>query len=260
MGLLDRFRESSATRCVQVALDAGKPSDESVAALHMLAEIGTERCVPVLCDVLVRNVLALQIPAARALTLIYKRQASQRILEALHSAALNERQPPQARQAAVESLGEVVDVHHARGLVEVLESSRSPVPVRSAALRCLKRLGYSEILERLVESAIFGPRLDPRAEIRRWAVHELIALEDREKLNKLHEIILGRRKLRYRAVSAEAGGPGTLIALLAEVDSHGALPYLEEMHDHDNPALREAATRTLGALKAAQSAPAPPSP
>ena len=252
MGFLSRMRESAAIRCIQASLSEKKSSGDGVAAARRLSELGSERCIPILKDALFREHLPLKVQSARALAAIYQREPSNRILEILHSAALNERQPAQARQAAVESLAEIIDVRHPGSLIEILKSARSPVAVRATALRCLKRLGYPQVLERLVECAIFGKTLDPRGEIRTWATRELTALEDRDKLSKLFEIIHGRRRLKYRAINPKSGGPGALVSLMPRIDARGCRRYLEDMVADENPAIHEAAEIALAALKAPQ--------
>ena len=249
MGFLSRFKESKATRCVQVALKQKKPSAEALAAARGLSEFGGERCIPVLCDALAKGGAPLQVEAARALAGVHARCPDKSILGALNSAILHERKQAEARQAAIESLVQLVDVRHAGSLIEVLKSNRSPMPVRSAALKGLKKLGYPEFLERLVESVLFGKPLDPRGEIRKWATNELIALDDSEKLSKIHEIAHGRRKLRYRAISDAAGGPAVLVHLMARIDPRLSVRYLHQMADDENPAIRAAAARALQDIK-----------
>jgi len=250
MGLLARFKESSAIRCIEAALKQDEPPDSSVAAARRLGDVGTDRCIPILKEALFQDDLRLQVQAARAFAAIYKRQPDPQILEILNVAVLNERQSAQARQAIVECIAEITDIRRSGGLVEVLKSARTPASVRTAALDALKSLNYPEILERLVESAIFGKTLDPRGEIRTWATRQLIALDDREKLHKIFEIVHGRRRLRYRAVSPETGGPASLVQLLPRIDPKGAVPLLEEMADDDNPAIHDAAREALANLKA----------
>ena len=97
MGLLNRFRESSAIRCVQGTLQAAKPLEDGVAALRRLSAIGTRRAIPILRDALFKDNTALQIQSARALAAIHKRQPDIQILEALNGAVLHERQSAQAR-------------------------------------------------------------------------------------------------------------------------------------------------------------------
>jgi len=259
MGMLDRFRESRAARCIEAALGQEKPPEEAVFAARQLREIGAERCVPILCNALLHGPVPLQIEAALALAAIHQRFPDKRILEALHGALLHERKAEQVRQAAIEGLVELIDVRHAGSLLEVLKSNRSPMAVRSAALRGLKKLGYSEVVERLVESFLFGKRLDPAGEIRKWAVRELIAVDDPDKLTKIFEIAHGRRKLRYRAVSPEAGGPAALVLLMARVDPRASVRLLNQMADDSNPAIRAAAAKALQSVKgrAAEPPPAP---
>ena len=250
MGLLARFKESAAIRCVEAALRQAKPADNGVEAARRLGDVGSDRCIPILKQALFQDNLRLQIQAARAFAAIYKRHPDPHILEILNVAILNERQSAQARQAIVESLAEITDIRRSGGLVEVLKSARTPATVRSAALGALKSLNYPEILERLVESAIFGKILDPRGEIRTWATSQLIALDDRDKLHRIFEIIHGRRRLRYRTVSPETGGPASLVDLLPRIDPRGAVPLLEEMVDDDNPAIHDAAKQALAKLRA----------
>jgi HEAT repeat protein len=249
MGLLDRFKESKAARCIEAALQQQRPPEEAVSAARHLRDVGAEHCIPVLCEALSRGCAPLQVEAAQALAAIHKRHPDKRILEALNAAVLQERQPPQVRQAAIEGLIELVSFRHAGCLIEILKTARTPLPVRAAAIRGLKKLAYPEVLERLVESYVLGRQLDPKGEIRRWAVQELIALEDRDKLGKMHEIAHGRRKLRYGALLPEAGGLAPLVFLMAEVDPKASLRYLSQMTDDPNPAIRAAAAQTLQELR-----------
>ena len=250
MGLLSWVKESKASRCIHAVLQSQKGAGEGVAAARGLKEFGSERCVPILCEALARGELPLRVEAAHALAAIYARHPDKQVLGALNGAILHERQPRQARQAAVEGLVGIVDVRHAGSLLELLKSQRTPVPLRAAALRGLKKLGYHEVLERLVESVLFGKRQDPKGEIRKWAVNELIALDDRDKLTKIHEIAHGRRKLRYRAFSDETGGPAQLVLLMAQIDPKAAMRLLSAMADDPNPAIRNAALRALDNIKA----------
>jgi HEAT repeat protein len=249
MGLLSRFKERKATRCIQAAFQKQRPPEEAVAAARRLRECATERSIPILCEALEKGLVPLQIEAAHALAELQKRSPNRRILGALNSAVLHERKPQQARQAAIESLVEVVDVRRAGSLIEVLKSNRSPMPVRAAALRGLKQLGYPEVLERLVESYLFGKRLDPNGEIRKWAVRELIALDDNEKLTKIFEIVHGRHKLRYRPISAEEGGAARLVHLMAQINPKHAMRFLNQMVDDTNPGIRQAAAKALKEIK-----------
>jgi len=248
MGLLTRFRESSAIRLIEASLHQTKPPEQAVSAMRNLCECGSERAVPILRDALFQDNVALQIQAARALAAIHKRCPDVHILEALNGAVLHERQTAQARQAAIESLTEVIDYRHAGSLVEVLKSNRSPVNVRASALRGLKRLHYPEIAERLVESATFAKRLDPQGEIRKWATRELIALDDRDKLTKMFEIIHGRRLLRYRPLNPDTG-PADLIALMVQIDPKLSVKFLHELVEDDNPTVHTAADEALAQLR-----------
>jgi len=251
MGLLTRFKESKAARCIQAVIEKQKPAEEAVAAARVLRDVATERCIPVLCDALEKGPVPLQIEVAHALAELQKRCPDKRILGALNSAILHERKPRQARQAAIERLTEVIDVRHAGSLIEVLKSSRSPMPVRAAALRGLKQLGYAELLERLVESFLFPKAQDPDRAIRKWAIHELVALDDTEKLTKIFEVIHGRHKLRYRHVTPEAGGPAALVHLMARIDPKRSMRLLNRMVDDTNPEIRQAAAATMAKIKAA---------
>lgn len=247
MGVLSHFRESSAIRSIQASLHESKPLEEGVSAMRRLREVGTQRAVPILRDALFRDNPALQVQAAQALAAIYKRQPNVHILEALNGAVLHERQSDKARQAAIEALVEIIDVRHCGSLVETLKSHRSPVPVRAAALRGLKKLHYPEVLERLVESTAFGKDLDPHGAIRRWAVNELGLLDDREKLTRMHEIIHGRRPLRYRPLNPDGGQAG-LVAIMVHIAPKQSLRFLHQLVDDDNPAIRAAAAAALQQL------------
>ena len=249
MGLLTRFRESSAIRSIQASLHQAKPLEDGVAAMRRLCDCGTERAIPILRDALFQDSVGLQIQAARALAAIYRRCPDVHILEALNGAVLHERQAAQARQAAIESLTEIIDYRHSGSLVEVLKSSRSPINVRASALRCLKRLHYPEITERLVESATFPTQLDPRGETREWAVRELVGLDDRDKLTKMYEIIHGRHPLRYRPLNPETG-PADVIAMMVRIDPKGSLRFLNDLADDDNPAIHAPAAKALQAIRA----------
>jgi len=153
------------------------------------------------------------------------------------------------REAAVEALAEVVDVRKAGSLVQVLNSHKTPLRVRAAAIAALKKLRYAEVLERLVESVLFGKQLDPKGEIRRWAIHELRVLDDHEKLAKLYQIAHGLRRLRYRGITDEVGGVGTIVRLMAEVDPKGSRRFLNQMTDDLNPEIRAAAREVLASME-----------
>lgn len=248
MGFLSRIKESKASRCIEAALaDAGK-TYEGIEAARRLHEVGSGRCVPVLCDALERGDERLRQEAARALGAIHKRAPDKRVLAALNAAVLHESQQAAVRRAAIETLAELVDARRAGSLVQVLSSHKTPIAVRAAALDGLKKLHYAEVLERLLESVLFGEALDPDGEIRKWATHELRLLDDHEKLAKIYQAVYGRRRLRYRAVSDEAGGVATLVRLMPEVDPKGARRFLSQMTDDENPQIRAAAQQALEAV------------
>jgi HEAT repeat protein len=186
----------------------------------------------------------------RALAAIRKRHPDAHVLEAVTAIILNEHQSAPVRKAAVECFADVVELRRAGCLLEVLRSARSPLPVRAAAFVGLKKLGYPELLERLVEAALFGQAEDPRGEIRRWALHELTSLDEHEKLTKVYEILHGRRKLYNRSFTTIPGGRVALIPILVHIDSKGCQRFLAMMSDDENPAVREAAAEALHALRA----------
>ncbi len=249
MGLFSRLKESRARRCIEAALAGGAEGYEGVEAARTLRDVGSGRCVAVLCGALERGDRRLRQEAAHALAAIYKREPDKHILAALNAAILHESQPPEVRTAAIEALTDVVDARRAGSLVQVLTSHKTPIAVRAAALAALKKLRYAEILERLVESVLFGRKLDPSGQIRKWAVHELRLLDDHEKLAKLYQIAHGQRRLRYRAVTDEVGGVGTLVHLMAEVDPKGARRFLNQMVDDGNPEIRTAAQQAIQAIE-----------
>ena len=248
MTILSRLKESKARRCIEAALSGAGDAYEGVQAARTLREVGSERCVGVLCEALERGEKRLRQEAAPALAAIHQRSPDKRILAALNAAILHASQPAEVREAAVEALAQVVDVRRAGSLVQVLTSHKTPLRVRAAAIAALKKLHYAEVLERLVESALFGERLDPKCEIRRWAIHELRTLDDHEKLAKLYQIAHGQRRLRYRGVSDESGGVGAIVRLMAEVDPRGSRRFLNQMTDDLNPEIRAAAREALASL------------
>jgi len=260
MGLLARIQESMAMRRVKATLEGAKSAEHGSEAARRLADVGSERCVPVLCAALGKDNPVLQVEAVRALAAIRKRRPDAHVLEAVTAVILNERQRLEVRKAAVECFVEVIDLRRAGCLLEVLRSPRSPLPVRAAALQGLKQLGYPEILERLVEATLFGPKDDPRGEIRRWAVRELTSLGDPEKLSRIHEIIHGRRKLHYQSFAAVPGGPASLVPVMAQIDPKGSQRFLLMMADEGNPAVREAAAQALRVVRGQGQAPAAPPP
>ena len=66
MGLLTRFRESSAMRCVQASIQQAKPLEDGVAAMRRLSDFGTERSVPILREAIFKDNTALQITSSLA--------------------------------------------------------------------------------------------------------------------------------------------------------------------------------------------------
>jgi len=249
MGLLARIRESVAMRGVKAALEGAKSAEHGTEAARRLANVGSERCVSVLCAALGKDNPVLQVEAVRALTAIRKRRPDAHVLQAVTALVLSDRMRPEVRKAAIECFVEVVELRRAGCLVEVLRSARSPLPVRAAALQGLRKLGYAEVLDRLVESTLFGPKEDPRGEIRRWAVHELTSLDEREKLTKIYEIIHGRRKLYNHSFTAVPGGRAVLVSLMVQVDPKGSLRFLHMMSDDEDPAVRQAATQALACVR-----------
>jgi len=248
VGFITRLKESRARRCIEAALAGAVEGYEGIEAARTLREVGSERCVVVLSGALERGDKRLRQEAAHALGAIYKRAPNKHILAALNAAILHESQPPEVRTAAIEALAEVVDARRAGSLVQVLASHKTPIPVRAAALAALKKLRYAEVVERLVESVLFGQKLDPDGRIRKWATRELRLLDDHEKLAKIYQIAHGQRRLRYRAVTGEAGGVATLVHLMAEVDPKGARRFLNQMVDDGNPEIRTAARQAIQAI------------
>ena len=249
MSILSRLRESKARRCIEAALSRAGDPYEGVQAARKLREVGSERCVGVLAEALERGDPRLRQEAAHALAAIHQRSPDKRILAALNAAILRANQPSEVREAAVEALAEVVDVRKAGSLVQLLNSHKTPLRVRAAAIAALKKLRYAEVLERLVESVLFGKQLDPKGEIRRWAIHELRVLDDHEKLAKLYQIAHGLRRLRYRGITDEVGGMGTIVRLMAEVDPKGSRRFLNQMTDDLNPEIRAAAREVLASME-----------
>jgi len=260
MGLLARIRESAAMRGVKAALEGGMSVEQGSEAARRLATVGSDRCVSVLCAALGKDNPLLQAEAVRALTAIRKRRPDAHVLEAVTAAILNERMRPEVRKTAVECFADVVELRRAGCLVEVLRSARCPILVRAAAVAGLKKLGYGEVIERLVESALFGPEQDPRGEIRRWAVRELVALGNHETPSHIHEIMHGRRKLLNCSFTTMPGGRAVLIPLMVEVDPKGAQRFLHMMADDENPAVRQAAAQALHALRGPGHGQAPAAP
>ncbi|MBM4037225.1 MAG: HEAT repeat domain-containing protein [Planctomycetes bacterium] len=258
--LLGRWKESKAIGVIEAAIRAHGPIQPTLDAARGLAEIGSKRSVPALCAALDKGPEALRLEAAAALAAVQKRCPDTRILEALNAAILHERQHERVRVAAVEALGEVVDSRHVGGFLEALKRPSTPLPVRSAAFQALRRLGHAELIERLVENYLFGQARDPQGAVRRWVVAEIKALNDKETLSKLHEIALGRRKLRHHSFSFEAGDPAAVVQLMVEVDPAHAVRYLTHMVDHSTQVVSAAAAKALREIRAMPHEPAADAP
>ncbi len=250
--LLNRWKEGKALRTVEAALQGGGAQDEAINAIQTLRDIGSKRSIPTLCLALTHGGEALRAVAPAALAGIHKRHNDNRILEAINTAVLSDRQADTVRVAAIEALGEAVDVRHAASLLEVLKSPRSPLAVRTAAAHTLHRLGYPDLLERLVENYLFERKDDPHGAVRQWVEGELKALDDREKLSKLNEIAHGRRRLRYHSLSSERGDPGDIVHLMAEVDPVQSVRYLSQMADHSTTVISAAAAKALRDIRGKQ--------
>ncbi|HUT37589.1 MAG TPA: HEAT repeat domain-containing protein [Planctomycetota bacterium] len=250
--LLDRWRERKALKSVEGALRGRMATEEALAALRDLPAIASLRSIPTLCLLLTHGQEALRAEACAALAAIYRRRQDQRVLEALNAAILFERQPDSVRTQAIEALAGIVHTRHVGSLIEVLKKATTPLPVRTAALHALERLGYPEVVERLVENCLLARSADSRGELRAWVVEQLKALDDKEKLTKIHEIVHNRRRLRYRAMSVEAGDHATLVQLMAEVDPDHAVRFLGHMVDHSTTIISAAAVKALREIRADQ--------
>ncbi len=249
LGLLDRWRERKAIRALEGALHGRRPLEEGVKAAQDLQELGTAQSVHALCVALTHGPEALRVVAPAALAAVYKRRHDARILKALNEAVLSEKQAEPVREAAIDALADVVSVRHVGSLIELLKATRTPLRVRTAAVRALARLGYPEVVERLVENYLFRHEEDPHGVVKRWVVERLKELDDSEKLTKLHEIAHLRRKLRYRAVSFEAGHPALIVHLMAEVDPDHAPRFLGHMVDHSTAVISRAAAKALDDIR-----------
>ena len=149
-----------------------------------------------------------------------------------------------------EALAGLVHARHAGSFVELLKSTRTPLRVRTAAVRALVRVGYPEVVERLVENYFFKRTDDPQGLLRRWVVEQLGRLQDKDKLIKLHEIAHARRKLRYYAMDFEAGDPAHLVQVMAEVDPDHAVRFLGHMVDESTSVISLAAVKALREIRA----------
>ncbi len=247
--LLGRWREGKVIGAIEAVLKGRGPVGPALDAARDLRGIGSKRAVPVLCEALDKGPEGLRLEAAATLAAIQKRCPDTRILEALSAAILTERQPLAAREAAIEALTEVVDVRRVGSLLEVIKKPATPAPVRSAAVRGLQRLGYPEVIERLVEDALLDKAQDPDGAVQRWVVEELKALGDKDKLSKLNEIVHSRRRLRYRPLRPGTTDPAAVVALMAEVDPEHAVRYLSQMVDDSTRVISAAAAGALREIR-----------
>jgi len=252
--LLNRWKEGRAVRRIESAADGqGRPA-EALAAVRDLEKLGTTRCVHSLCLALAHGPEELRVQVAAALAAIHKRCNDERVLKALNEAILSEHQPDSVREAAIAALAGVVHHRHVGSFVEVVKSARTPLHVRTAAVRGLARVEYPELVERLVESYFLTREEDPHGVIRRWAVQELRSLRDPEKLTKLHEIAHGRRRLRYHSFSFERGDPAVVVHLMAEADPEHATRFLGHMLDHSTQVISAAAAKAIAQIRTKRAA------
>jgi hypothetical protein len=247
--LLGRWREGKAIGAVEAGIRGRGVIAPALDGARRLREIGSKRSVPVLCEALDKGAEALRVEAAAALAAVHKRCPDTRVLGALNAAILTERQPDAVREAAIEALTGVVDVRHEGSLVDVLKKPTAPVRVRAAAIRGLLRHGYPEAVERLAENCLFDAAQDPKGAIRRWVIDELKALDDKEKLSKLHEIVHSRRRLRYRPLRPGSTDPAAVVALMAEVDPEHSVRYLSQMVDDSTKVISAAAAAALRGIR-----------
>ncbi|HPD13309.1 MAG TPA: HEAT repeat domain-containing protein [Planctomycetota bacterium] len=250
--LLNRWREGKAAQTIEGALRGAKPPAEAIAAIRELGECGSRASVQVLCLAFTHGPEALRAEAPAALAAVHQREPDERILKALNEAVLSEQQSPAVRQAAIAALAQVVDARRAGGLVELLKSGRTPLPVRTAAVQALKQLHYAELVERLVENFLRSRQVDPRGVMHQWVVEQLKALDDREKLTKLNEIAHVRRKLRYYAVNLDTTDPAAIVHLMAEVDPGEAKRFLSQMADESTRVISAAAIEALQDIRKRQ--------
>ena len=248
--LLGRFKEGKALSTLEAALQGRGAPETAIEALKTLQEIGSARSIPAMCLALTHGQEAVRAEVPAALAAVHQRHADNRILEALNAAVLSDRQSEKVRIAAVEALAEVIDARHVGSFLEVLRTPRSPLGVRAAAANALARLGYPELFERLTENYLFDRKSDPQDAIRQWVVRELKALDDPDKLRKLHEIAHGRRRLKYHSFSFERGDPGAIVNLMAQVDPEHAVRFLSHMVDHSTTIISAAAAEALREIKA----------
>jgi hypothetical protein len=247
--LLNRWKEGKAVRSIESAVSGQGRPGEALAAARDLAKVGTKRCVHALCLTLTHGPEELRMHVVAALAAVHKRHNDEQALKALNEAILSDHQADKVREAAIDALAEVVHQRHVGSFVELIKSTRTPLHVRTAAVRGLARVGYPELVERLVENCFFTHEQDPHGAIRRWAVQELRALNDPEKLTKLHEIAHGRRRLRYYSFSPERGDPATVVHLMAEADPDHATRFLGRMMDHSTQVISSAAAKAIAEVR-----------
>ena len=258
--LWNRLREGKLLRRVTEAAAGRGAAWEGLEAARLLRTCGTARSVPALCAALTQGPDALRTECAAALAAMYTRHPDEQVLRALNAAIASERQPENVRVAAVEQLAGIVDARHARQFVELLVKRNTPLVVCQAAFGALVRLGYPELLDRLVESYLFHSASDGDPATRQWAVGELKALGDKQKLTKIHEIVHGRRRLDHYAVNADRGDLTRLILLMAQVEPQQSVRFLSQMQDHSTRVISSAAAAVLRKLRDARGdgTPSPP--
>ncbi len=255
--LLNRWREGKAIRALESSIDGRGPLAAGVKAARDLQQLGSARCVHALCSALTHGPEALRAEAPAALAGVHKRRHDERVPKALSEAILSERQGEVVREAAIGALAEIVSVRHVGSFVELLKSMRTPVRVRTAAMRALGRVGYPEIVERLVESYFLKRTDDPHGANRRWVVEQLKQLRDKEKLTKLHEIAHARRRLRNYVINLESGDAAELVQVMAEVDADQAVRFLSHMVDESTSVISRAAAEALRDIRAKHKEPEP---
>mgnify|MGYP000053031546 CR=1 FL=1 len=246
------WRERQALRAAQAALAAGSSLPQSLSAVRVLGECGGKRAIEPLCSAFSRGPEAVSIEALAALSKVYSRCPDARVLKLVNEAILSERQSPPVREAAIAALAEQVDARHAGSLLEVLKAQRTPLRVRQAAFHALWRLGYAELVECLAETYLRYRKTADGAALREWVVERLRALDDREKLTKLNEIVHGRRKLRHYAVNFESDDPAVLIHLMVDTDPYQAPRFLGHMADHATTVISRAAAEALSQVRVKQ--------
>ncbi len=251
-GLLNWWREGKALRAAQAALAGGGSLPEALNAVRALGECGSQRAIEPLCNAFARGPEAVSTEALAALAKVYQRCPDARILKLVNEAVLSEHHSPAVREAAIAALAEEVDARRAGSLLQVLKAERTPLRLRDAAFQALWRLGYAELVECLAETYLRYRKADDGAALREWVLGQLRALDDREKLTKLNEIIHGRRKLRQYAVNFESDDPAVLIHLMVDTDPFQAPRFLSHMADHATSVISQAAAQALRDVRAKQ--------